>query len=273
MIWGNIKTKQFSSKGNYPIFRSWTQQEPTVEYIHKLMPNYLYDMDVYQRMLKEMKEKNIPYIESQHPVDNPSGGDPLFIKTYVHRINDEEFMIFFLDITAEKHVEDELRSLAFVDSLSSLLTRRAMNAELEIIANSIKDEHWYVMMIDVDDFKKINDSYGHDIGDTVLMNIAQLLIENLPTGLVSRWGGEEFLITMIGENELEVKKKMEHVLQLIAEQTIVINDQKKFNVTVSCGIAELHKGEKYKEAVIRADHAMYSVKSSGKNGVKFFEKK
>ncbi|MZG55601.1 GGDEF domain-containing protein, partial [Photobacterium lucens] len=118
-----------------------------------------------------------------------------------------------------------------------------------------------VILLDIDHFKKINDIYGHDIGDTVIKHIAkQLNYLSESNTKVFRWGGEEFLIVLPKLSKVELMNKAEQIRQGLQYQ---LNDHKM--VTVSLGVTEQKKDESIYQAIYRADIALYKAKSNGRN--------
>ncbi|WGI26097.1 sensor domain-containing diguanylate cyclase [Halomonas alkaliantarctica] len=180
---------------------------------------------------------------------------------------------FIIDITTRKHLEERLKQanerldhLAHHDELTELLNRRA---GLQRLDEEIKRCERYVTpfsiaIYDLDDFKAINDTYGHSAGDSVLQQITALVSNVLrDTDLHIRLGGEEFLIIMPGVNAEEAYQGMERVRESVAQQTF---SEHQLTVTLSSGIAS------YVEAsgtrlLDRADKAMYQAKQTGRNRV------
>jgi diguanylate cyclase (GGDEF)-like protein len=154
----------------------------------------------------------------------------------------------------------QVKTRAASDSLTNLFNRHYFKEN--IVQKGIKGS---VMMIDIDDFKAVNDHYGHGAGDSILKEIANILKGNIRDSDVAvRWGGEEFLVVL---KEADVKialKKGEYLLELIRASRV-----EGIQVTVSIGVSLLD--EDYDESVRRADEALYYVKSHGKNAVKIYE--
>ena len=125
------------------------------------------------------------------------------------------------------------------------------------------------MMIDIDDFKKLNDSYGHQNGDIVLKKISNILRESSRDGdYVCRYGGEEFSIILTQTNKEQSYIIAERIRQRIAKYSFPkFSSEQHLTITVSIGLATLPgEGNRTKEALItQADKAMYSAKFSGKN--------
>jgi diguanylate cyclase (GGDEF)-like protein len=133
-----------------------------------------------------------------------------------------------------------------------------------------------IMMIDLDHFKKINDTYGHLVGDKVLKNLGQLFIRDgilRKQDIVGRFGGEEFIVILPntnGNNALGPAIRLARELDKVNFST---NENKAFRVTLSIGISEYHPSDKDNEAIIhRADQAMYYAKQHGRNQIIIYEK-
>ena len=159
-----------------------------------------------------------------------------------------------------------LESLAFSDPLTSLPNRRALATQMEI---EIATAHRHgapvcVVMIDIDHFKCINDTFGHRSGDQVLQRIGPLLLENLRiTDALCRWGGEEFLMVCTATRDdtcLEIAERLRREVERCE-----FPHQKP--VTISVGVASLRSGDGLTDLVDRADHALYRAKRLGRNRV------
>ncbi len=166
------------------------------------------------------------------------------------------------DITLRKQVE----ALSLIDSLTQIANRRRLdnriNDELARFARYHKS--FSLIVLDLDNFKRINDNYGHDIGDTVLVEFATLLTKHSrKTDLVGRWGGEEFLI-ICPETQLGGAKSL---AETIREATAQYPFTQINSATISLGVAECMKGDDLASLFSRADRALYQAKSDGRNRV------
>jgi len=161
----------------------------------------------------------------------------------------------------------KFEKMAFTDQLTGLYNRYKFT---EIFVSEYKtmtqrDNSMSLIMIDIDFFKKINDTYGHNMGDAVLLQLSNILLRYLRNvDVISRWGGEEFLIllpTATIENAYKLGEKIR-----IAIQDFDMDESLK--ITVSIGITEVKIGDDIKDSVKRADTALYEAKDSGRNCVK-----
>lgn len=157
---------------------------------------------------------------------------------------------------------------AYLDELTGLPSRRSLNEELMNL-----DGDYVIAMVDVDFFKKFNDTYGHDAGDDVLRLIAAAM-KDFKYGKPFRYGGEEFTILFPGKKLTEAMAHLEELREKIARRKFILraNSKKgtgrKVNVTVSIGAAESSRKLTDPEEVIKqADQALYRAKESGRNRV------
>jgi diguanylate cyclase (GGDEF)-like protein len=173
-----------------------------------------------------------------------------------------------VDITKEKDLVDKLHYLAAHDDLTGVWNRRAifelMKREFEIAARLGTTTG--VMMLDLDHFKKVNDTYGHPAGDSVLKESVRRLEQTLRSyDLVGRYGGEEFLVVFPRCDEDQVRECAERVRIAIAEEPIVA-DGVSIQITVSVGTTVLNSSiNSEQEALATADTALYDAKAFGRN--------
>lgn len=152
---------------------------------------------------------------------------------------------------------------ADIDHLTNLANRRAASRALESVLED-QLEAIGVMLIDIDRFKRINDTFGHGIGDQVLVQTAQLFQQGLrKTDIASRWGGEEFLIILIGTTAQELYQTAERLRQGLANYP----HPSVGPVTASFGVALAKPGERMEILLRRADTALYRAKQAGRNRV------
>lgn len=162
------------------------------------------------------------------------------------------------------------RRVAFLadhDSLTDLLNRRSFNDGLARLYKLHKRNHKPLsfLFFDIDNFKAINDTFGHSVGDEVLKRIAGHLKEYIrETDLVGRWGGEEFIVALIdtdADDALAVAEK----LRIIFEEDIILKDLINAPLTASFGVTEFRRDDTLESVIVRVDDAMYQAKAKGKN--------
>jgi len=171
-------------------------------------------------------------------------------------------------------VEDNLR-LAMIDPLTGLFNRRYALPHLSRVAARArtKDRSFAVMVLDLDYFKRINDTYGHSAGDAVLVEVSNRIKNNLRSvDLVSRIGGEEFLVVMPDTDLSEARSAAERLRRVTAEAPVCLpNRKKEIAVTLSIGVSLGGTGGQYETPVQtlvdQADRALMGAKSEGRNQV------
>lgn len=161
-----------------------------------------------------------------------------------------------------------IQSKAETDGLTQLLNRGAIleRLELQLLKALRSNQELSIAFVDVDNFKGINDSFGHEAGDRCLRNLAKLLRDELPnTCTVGRYGGDEFLIVLPEMNKVEAKR----YLKIVSAKIIpMIIEGQKCQYTISIGISDLKDTTKDKLQLIReADKALYVSKDHGKNQI------
>lgn len=156
---------------------------------------------------------------------------------------------------------------AYLDELTSLPSRRSLNEEMMQL-----DGTYVIAMLDVDFFKKFNDTYGHDAGDDVLRLIASVM-KDFKSGKSFRYGGEEFTILFPGKGLTEAMPQLEELRNAIAKRKFIVRGsgktgEQKLTITVSIGAAEsTPKLANYDDVIKAADKALYRAKENGRNCV------
>lgn len=182
------------------------------------------------------------------------------------------FLRVIEDITERKRLESELREMATTDSLTGLPNRRVFMSRLEEEHARLRrfgSHQVAVLMLDLDYFKRINDTHGHAAGDEVLKQVALLIRdETRRVDLCGRIGGEEFAILLAGAPAGAAREFAERLRRKIAAAAIVY-EGRAIAVTASIGIAAMRAGDEAADtALLRADGALYHAKDVGRNQVK-----
>lgn len=175
------------------------------------------------------------------------------------------------DITARKHLELELTRQAHLDYLTGLSNRRHFMAQGEVeLSRAIRyDTPLSLLMVDVDFFKKVNDTYGHQVGDTVLQALSKVCQDTLRhVDIAGRIGGEEFAIILPETSSKEALEVAERLRKAIANMEVKIPVGLPINFTVSIGVTTLHdKNVNIDMLLNQADKALYEAKETGRNKV------
>jgi len=177
------------------------------------------------------------------------------------------------DITSRKKLEEKIKELAYRDPLTNLPNRLLFNDRLDLsIASSRRNNKKFALIIlDIDKFKKINDNYGHGIGDQLILYVGKK-IESLlrKSDTIARFGGDEFLLLLPEiKDEQDAEKIAEKIFNTFQEKFML--GEKKLRVTVSMGIAIYPEhGENISTILKNADLALYEVKDMGRNNYKLY---
>lgn len=218
-----------------------------------------------EKLIFTQNNKTLYYKRSFHPVFHKKNQNALM-----------EIHLFGDNMTAVIHSQQELKYLAYHDKLTGLRNREAFYQELDqVIYESERksdDKHSAVLFCDLDNFKLVNDSLGHDIGDHVLREVAKRMKSSLrKSDFVFRLGGDEFTVLVKDLNhEYEAGYIAEKLIKYLSD-AYQIGDHKITYLTVSTGIVVFPKDGVDRELLVkRADTAMYNAKKSGKNNFRYF---
>ncbi len=164
-----------------------------------------------------------------------------------------------------RHQNAILEQLASIDPLTGLYNRRSMHLFMEQALQS--DSSFSLIMADIDNFKNINDTYGHDFGDVALHDIAQIAVNLVNEhGYVCRWGGEEILI-LISNSTIEKTLQIAESIRHSVEQHVFRLGESRIHCTLTLGVSAYEKGHTVEETITKADNNLYRGKRSGKNKV------
>lgn len=235
--------------------------------------DYFVSLEVRSSLLERLKKDQVVQafeIQMKHPVH----GTLLWVElsSRVIELDDEIALLStFKDITDQKVAEENLFEQASTDPLTGLFNRRQFET-LSSYALRVAERYktpYAVMMMDIDFFKKINDSYGHESGDIVLKKLAQTIQTALrKSDIVGRFGGEEFVVFLPqvnAEQALIVAERMRNSV----EKTQIDILKKKINITVSIGLTTIQAAQ-IAILVKQADVALYQSKKNGRNKVSLF---
>ncbi|WP_075184931.1 bifunctional diguanylate cyclase/phosphodiesterase [Teredinibacter haidensis] len=242
-------------------------------FLHNIDPK---DANLYENVQERARSQMTPQVV-EYGYTTPLGSRRILMEHIAPMADDNEgfrgFVGSLLDVTELKTAQMELEKLAFYDPLTDLPNRRFFRGHLELTIASAKksNKKLAVMMTDLDDFKKINDTFGHDAGDRLLTLIGSRLKSAMTNiDVVSRMGGDEFMVLIKNvENSSHLEHKAQSVLNALNEK-IEINGQ-LVEVGGSVGVAVYpNDAITYEELIRYADIALYNAKSRGGNRVSYY---
>ncbi|TWI54462.1 sensor domain-containing diguanylate cyclase [Halalkalibacter nanhaiisediminis] len=185
----------------------------------------------------------------------------------VVKINGQMF-----DITERKQLEHELKQMAFFDDLTDLPNRKSLDRHIEkALARSKRHNHNFILLfIDLDDFKIVNDTIGHDAGDELLKEVVKRLNQSIrEEDLVARIGGDEFIVVFEETSTDEIENIAQRIIEGVSLPYSI--DEKEAKISLSIGVSVYPDDGEDKETLIEhADKAMYFAKNHGKNGYKLY---
>lgn len=163
----------------------------------------------------------------------------------------------------------EWQEAAFIDPLTAVGNRRYT----EIVLKNVFDDYssqglpFGLLFVDIDRYKRVNDTYGHQVGDRILQMVAQTLSSNVKSfDFVGRWGGDEFLIVMMNVDQERLLSRAEMLCRLVEQSHLMLEDQ-VVNCTVSIGAALVNQDADWQNVLSRADQLLYKSKRFGRNRV------
>lgn len=159
-----------------------------------------------------------------------------------------------------------------IDHLTGIYNRRTAENRLRdsIELTRIRQNSLSLAILDIDRFKMLNDTYGHDFGDTVLRKVGDLLRTNVRrTDWVGRWGGDEFVISVQG-GEREAAAMLTRICEMARKELFLAPNQSVHSITISCGVCEWQEGMDSQVLFTKADEALYIAKRAGRDQVHSF---
>ena len=172
-------------------------------------------------------------------------------------------------ITQLKSEKDKLEELAYTDPLTGLSNRRFFLEEMKRVLETARRyrEPLSILMLDVDNFKRINDEYGHDVGDMILKQLAEVIRRSIRSSdIAARFGGEEFIVALPKTDERGALMVAERIRQEFKRSKVKV-DGKEVGTTVSIGVASFEEGYDLDRLIKEADEALYEAKRTGKDKV------
>ncbi len=200
-------------------------------------------------------------------IENSAGVKRTFVINISEIVPDEDFYLLVLtDITKMQDHHAQTRKQAFYDNLTGIYNRNKLNEllQMEIKRAERSDRPFSCIMFDIDHFKRVNDTYGHLVGDEVLKTIATTIKKRIrQTDHFARWGGEEFILVLT-DTVWEQAQVMAEEIRTMVEHIV---HERAGRVTISLGVTEYVRGDTIASLVERCDTALYEAKASGRNRV------
>ena len=226
----------------------------STEFYKKLWDTIL-SGDTYKNILINKKKDGTLFYDEKiiSPLKNGQGNIRYFVSTS-------------RDISDRMALEKELKQLATKDALTGIYNRYKINAKIEeeIKRADRYGEPFCLAMFDIDHFKQVNDTYGHDVGDYVLQELSHIVLKSIrETDSFGRWGGEEFMLLLPYTSEEKIMEIAEKIRKTVQEHTFENVKQ----ITISIGVTLYKKDEGISQLLKRVDTALYEAKSHGRNQV------
>lgn len=262
----------FTNKTMLDFFEMNSLEEFTDKY--KCVSDIFEETDKQNFPTKVKAQEWIEYIKKEHPfqelkvIIRKNGEDRYFSPHAKEIIVDDKtlYLIIFDEITRQYNEMKQLKDEAAKDPLTKLFNRGKFEDILthEILLCKTSMSTLSIIFLDIDFFKNVNDTLGHDVGDEVLIEIADIISQNVrENDFVARWGGEEFVITLHNTNKEQAVKLAEKLRKKVEDYEFKTAGK----LTISLGVTEYRFNETKESFTKRMDKALYEAKQSGRNKV------
>jgi diguanylate cyclase (GGDEF)-like protein/PAS domain S-box-containing protein len=250
------------------VYYGYTLEEITHMSINGLSisPTELVSTEIKSALLEEGN-----YLISEHRL---ASGEIRDVEVYITPIETDgrTLLIFIIhDITERKIAEEKLKEISISDSLTNIFNRRYIFQRLEEVLSEYLRNHnpFSVLIIDLDHFKNINDLYGHQAGDFILVEFAKILKSHMrPYDLLGRYGGEEFIIVFINAKKEQFINKVEFLLDIVRHKIFKYKES-EIMFSFSCGISDSSEFDSrtisVEKIIETADNRLYKAKKTGRN--------
>ena len=219
--------------------------------------------------LGDLKRESVEFsVTAKEPKYFRASINPVFLKGE----NLKAKIILIADVTDSVNLMKELESAAYIDSLTGLYNRKHFLklATVDIERAIRMNQTIYTGMLDLDFFKKVNDTYGHAAGDLILKTTAGIIRQTIRSyDLLGRFGGEEFVLLFTDLEPTEAFTLMQRIRENM-ESSITVYEGVEIRITCSIGFAEFVKNDSLENAIKNADEALYIAKNSGRNQVQLY---
>ena len=233
---------------------------------HKIIKHPNMQEDTFNDMWSVISEDKIWNGEVKNLTKN---GDTIWFALIIEPIFSNGSKIGYRSISENITDKKQIEKLSITDQLTNLYNRHKLEKSfIKEISRATRYRHSLSMiLLDIDHFKSVNDTYGHDIGDETLKSMANILKNSIRiTDVVGRWGGEEFII-IVSETNLDDTKKLAEKIRKSVES---YNFKEVGQITASFGLSTLNKDDTKELLVKRADEALYKAKENGRNRIEVY---
>ncbi len=232
-------------------------------------------LELTKELRKEHDKNDLPIIAVSSSEDEEVIA--LFLKNgandYIKKPFSKEEFYCRVDNTIEayENIQTILNS-ANRDFLTGLYNRRYFFTHIDEYIQKAEEEYFnlYIAMVDIDDFKRINDTYGHEDGDKAIVGLSEILRTNTKQqDLVARFGGEEFCIALLAQNDEIAFDVFERIRKCVEDFSFTAQNGERVSFTISIGATKYEAGEDINDVINEADMNLYEAKKNGKNQVVF----
>lgn len=257
--------KVLQSDTNIPLQFHSNEKSFELEYksiAEESLESYAQTQESVERINKEQQEM----IHEVHKDESNKVADILDNFSSIHSQVESQMKTANETIKSLNQQISILENVSNLDPLTRTFNRRALDAYINTVCK-LKDKVFdtRILLIDIDDFKEVNDRYGHLAGDRVLMYLGKLINNSLRDGdKVFRFGGEEFLVVINRANSQACEKIAERILKSVRGSSLMYQEN-RIKITLSIGSAVFAEGDDFESFIDRADKALYRAKQNGKD--------
>ncbi len=227
-----------------------------------------YIVGAWNKAIEETKSNGLHYSKTIEVKIACKDGTYKWCEARCYRQDNYVYGIF-VDISKSKKINELLHNLTVIDDLTKTKNRRAYHEKIEELLALYKryDSTFSMIIFDIDNFKKINDTYGHQAGDSVLIDLCNLIQSHIrQNDYLFRVGGEEFVLLLQNTDLENGKSVANNLLKLIENDLNTIENK---TITVSMGLSEVNKDDTEDSIYKRVDRLLYKSKENGKNRVTY----
>ncbi len=260
----------YESKGFYKLFNY--EDEETFLKLYKFNINFM----IHPKDLEAVKdrEKSAMYSKTDFDMDYRVlcwKNKVKWLRTTAYRVEENDEILYYAaytDITDIKNSELSFKEMSEKDILTNLWNRKTGMDEMAKVLKDNPNHRHAVLFIDIDNFKKINDNIGHEMGNRILVCFSEVMTELLGRSIVMRYGGDEFVALV--EN-VTSRMSLEEKIEQICKEFMTKAERINYEASCSIGVAYTSPGISIEEVINHADEAMYDAKNCGKNAYVFYK--